>query len=411
MSAEDNDWFSPHASGGAASAAAKAQAPAPPKPPAAARPAAPTMNKLPARPASTLPGMTATASPAPAAASVPARATMPGHEQVAAPPPRPPQAASTQLGHAATIMATPPAAPATAAKEAPAPAPVTKPAAASAATASAKAPAPVAMAPTPAAPAATALAAVAATPSRPAQNVAAVDVDVSLEQAAPRDKKRRTIAIAAGAAVGVVVALVVGLRGGRHATPVPAAPPAVAVEAPAAPVVAPPTVVAVPAPAPPAAEPVAEAERPAPAPSPAPRIASAPKASKKVQPHPKGRRLMPDADAQRAQRRQPVRKLALASARKEKPAGDREAARAAYERGNSLLFSGDAGGAASAYREAVRLAPTDPVGYRGLGLASEKEGKSSDAINAFVNYLKLSRHAHDREVIARRLARLTHARK
>ncbi|HVU49034.1 MAG TPA: hypothetical protein VHL80_00005, partial [Polyangia bacterium] len=126
---------------------------------------------------------------------------------------------------------------------------------------------------------------------------------------------------------------------------------------------------------------------------------------------PRGRRLAGGADAPRAERRLPARKLALASAKKEKPAGDHEAARAAYERGNGLLFAGDAAGAASSYREAVRLAPGDPVGYRGLGLASEKEGKTDDAISAFVSYLKLSRHARDREVIARRLARLTRARK
>jgi len=327
---------------------------APPKLPLAPRPAAPTMNRLPARPASTLPGITAAASPAPAPPPAPARATMPGHAQVAAPAVRPAPAASPQLGHAATLVATAPAPPA-------------------------------------AAPGATALATVSTTPPRPAQNVPAVDVDVTIEPAAPSDKQRRAIVIAAGAAVGIVIALVVGLRAGRHAAP--AAPPAVAVAVPS-----PPPVVAVIAPAPPAAEPVAEA-------APAPPAA-------KPQPRPKGRRLAREAVAPRPEPRQPIRKLALATAKKEKPAaGDREAARAAYERGNSLLFSGDAGGAASAYREAVRLAPADPVGYRGLGLASEKEGKTNDAITAFVSYLKLSRHAHDREVIARRLSRLTHARK
>ncbi len=327
---------------------------APPKLPVAPRPAAPTMNKLPARAASTLPGIMATASPSPAPPPPAARATMPGHAQVAAPAARPAPAASTHLGHAATLVATAPTPPA-------------------------------------AAPGATSLATVSTTPPRPAQNVPAVDVDVTVEQAGASDKKRRATVIAAGAAVGVVIALVVGLRGGRHTTPV--APPAVAVAVPS-----PPPVVAPTAPAPPAAEPIAE-------------VAPAPPAAK-PKPHPKGRRLAREADAPRAEPRHPIRKLALASAKKEKPAaGDREAARAAYERGNTLLFAGDAGGAASAYREAVRLAPGDPVGYRGLGLASEKEGKTSEAITAFVSYLKLSRHAHDREVIARRLSRLTHARK
>ena len=59
----------------------------------------------------------------------------------------------------------------------------------------------------------------------------------------------------------------------------------------------------------------------------------------------------------------------------------------------------------------MRLAPGEPVGYRGLGLAYEKEGKIDDAISALVSYLKLSKHAHDREVIARRLFRLTHSRR
>jgi hypothetical protein len=311
---------------------------------------------------------------------------MPGHAQASV--------ASTQLGHAATIVATA-AAPAVVSPTAPAPAPAPPRAA------------PVAPSAPPSA-GATSLATVAATPPRPAGTVPAVDLDLSIGLGRPADKKRRTLAIAAGAAAGIVVALVVGLRGGRHAAPPRPTPAPVAVAAPAPAVAAPPA--AEPAPPPAAAEPIAEAERAAPTRGPAHRVASA-KTSAKSAAHPKGRRVAGDAAAPRAERRPPVRKLALASAKKEKPAGDREAARAAYERGNNLLFSGDSAGAASAYQEAVRLAPGDPVGYRGLGLASEKEGKTDDAISAFVSYLKLSRHAHDREVIARRLSRLTHARK
>jgi hypothetical protein len=416
MSNEDNDWFAPHGSAAPAkaqAAPAKPQASAPPAPPPAPRPAAPTFNKLPARPATTLPGITAAASPAPAPQPAPTRATMPGHAQAAppaaptaAPAPRPASVASTQLGHAATIVATA-SAPSVVTAAAPSPAPAPP---APAAARPAPAPAPAAVAP-----GATALQAVATTPPRSVQNVATVDVDVSVERAGPWHKRPRTIAIAAGATVGIVVALVVGLRGGRHAAPARVTPPPVAVTTPAAP----PAVAAPAAPAPvvepagpaPAAEPepaapVAKAERTAPA----PRVVSAKKTLAKHVAHPKGRRSVRDAEAPRAR---PTRKLALASAtKKEKPGvGDREAARAAYERGNSLLFAGDSAGAASAYQEAVRLAPGDPVGYRGLGLACEKEGKNADAISAFVNYLKLSKHAHDREVIARRLARLTHAHK
>src|SRR5262249_15660999 len=153
-----------------------------------------------------------------------------------------------------------------------------------------------------------------------------------------------------------------------------------------------------------------EPERAAPAPH-RKHVAVATKASsKKKKAHPKGRRAARDVDAPRAQRHRPVRKVALAKPlQKEQPAADREAARAAHQRGHGLLFSGECAGAAAAYQEAVRLAPADPVCYRGLGLAYEKEGKIDDAISALVSYLKLSKHAHDRELIARRLARLTHS--
>jgi hypothetical protein len=275
-------------------------------------------------------------------------------------------------------------------------------------------PAAGAASPPPQAHGATSLASVAPTPPRAAQSVAAVDIDVS---AAPRGPGRpKRLALVAGGAVVLVVALVVGLRGSRR-SPAPVAPPkAAVVAAPSAPPVVPsapsepPVAAAPPAPAP--AEQPAEPERASPAPH-RKHVAVATKAaSKKRKAHPKGRRAARDVDAPRAERHRPVRKVALAKpAKKEQPAGDREAARAAYERGNGLLFSGDAAGAAAAYQEAVRLAPADPVGYRGLGLAYEKEGKIDDAISALVSYLKLSKHAHDRELIARRLARLTHARK
>ena len=84
-------------------------------------------------------------------------------------------------------------------------------------------------------------------------------------------------------------------------------------------------------------------------------------------------------------------------------------ARASYERGNALLFAGDAAGAVAAYRKAVDLAPADPIGYRGLGLAYEQQGGTAAAIRALRKYLKLAPGAADREIISRRIARLGHA--
>ena len=77
-----------------------------------------------------------------------------------------------------------------------------------------------------------------------------------------------------------------------------------------------------------------------------------------------------------------------------------------YEKGNTLLFSGDAKGASAAYREAVRLAPNDPIGFRGLGLAYEQQGETVPAIKAFRRYLKLAPNAPDFAIIHRRIDRL-----
>ena len=78
-----------------------------------------------------------------------------------------------------------------------------------------------------------------------------------------------------------------------------------------------------------------------------------------------------------------------------------------YERGNALLFAGDAEGAIAAYRDAVRDAPADPIGYRGLGLAYEQKGETASAIRALHKYLKLAPHAADRAIISRRIDRLS----
>jgi hypothetical protein len=87
--------------------------------------------------------------------------------------------------------------------------------------------------------------------------------------------------------------------------------------------------------------------------------------------------------------------------------GDDGEARASYQRGNALLFAGDTAGAVTAYRKAVELAPADPIGYRGLGLAQEQRGETGAAVRALRKYLKLAPGAADREIISRRIARLS----
>jgi tetratricopeptide (TPR) repeat protein len=103
-----------------------------------------------------------------------------------------------------------------------------------------------------------------------------------------------------------------------------------------------------------------------------------------------------------------VRRTEVASRATPSPADDGEA-RASYQRGNALLFAGDAAGAVAAYRKAVELAPADPIGYRGLGLAYEQQGETGAAARALHKYLKLAPGAADREIISRRIARLGHA--
>jgi hypothetical protein len=78
-----------------------------------------------------------------------------------------------------------------------------------------------------------------------------------------------------------------------------------------------------------------------------------------------------------------------------------------YEHGNTLLLSGDSKGALVAYREAVKTAPSDPIGFRGLGLAYEQEGEPALAVRALRRYLKLAPDAPDRELIAKRIAKLS----
>jgi tetratricopeptide (TPR) repeat protein len=81
----------------------------------------------------------------------------------------------------------------------------------------------------------------------------------------------------------------------------------------------------------------------------------------------------------------------------------RAEARAAYQRGNARLLSGDLDGAIQAYGEAVRLNPTDPAGYRGLGLAHAEKGNKANAIRHFRQYLRLAPNAPDAPLITRRM--------
>jgi Tfp pilus assembly protein PilF len=93
-----------------------------------------------------------------------------------------------------------------------------------------------------------------------------------------------------------------------------------------------------------------------------------------------------------------------------KRAEDERSARASYERGNQRLLSGDTAAAISAYEEAVRSAPSSPSGYRGLGLAYEKEGKIAEAVGAFRKYLELAPSSTDRDLVGRRMRHLLRSR-
>jgi tetratricopeptide (TPR) repeat protein len=101
----------------------------------------------------------------------------------------------------------------------------------------------------------------------------------------------------------------------------------------------------------------------------------------------------------------PTPEPATASARKGvDPELDR--ARAAYRRGNGKLFSGDVSGAEAAYKEALAIYPGYISGYRGLGLAYERAGRTKDAIAAFHVYLRTVPLANDADLIRQRVARL-----
>jgi hypothetical protein len=108
----------------------------------------------------------------------------------------------------------------------------------------------------------------------------------------------------------------------------------------------------------------------------------------------------------RPSRGKQTRLAAAESAAAPKAGDDDRTARVSYERGNQRLLTGDTAAAISAYQEAVQSAPGSPSGYRGLGLAYEKEGKIAEAVRAFRHYLKLAPRSGDRDLVARRLRHL-----
>ena len=206
----------------------------------------------------------------------------------------------------------------------------------------------------------------------------------------------------AGATAALVVglALIVGLRppGGGKANASVATPATPSVETMQLTAVAPGTA---PRDAPPSAAPAADDE-------PAPRRRHAVKTKRKSSIAHHGNRQQRHDDARPAKATR-QRRVVAATATHNTPGAPapRGDPRGPYERGNALLFAGDAAGAIAAYREAVRDAPMDPIGYRGLGLAYEQQGETAAALRALRKYLKLAPDATDRPHISRRIERLS----
>jgi outer membrane biosynthesis protein TonB len=211
----------------------------------------------------------------------------------------------------------------------------------------------------------------------------------------PRSRRGPLLLVAAAAVgVGAAVALLSGPPK-QAASPIPkmvvtvgetpraAAPPAAAAPVPAK---------VVPIESPPPALP----ERPQ----------AGPAAQRPAAGHASARAAVARPEPARAPRRKKAparRKVAAKAAAPVKAAAPHGDPREAYERGNRLLFAGDLPGATAAYREAVELAPNDPIGYRGLGLARAQQGEMAGAIRALRRYLKLAPEARDRALIARRI--------
>ena len=237
---------------------------------------------------------------------------------------------------------------------------------------------------------------------------------VGLQPVQPR--RLAYLGIAMGVGIVLVAFLAIKLVRGRKAPAVPAATEVA--KATPEPAPAEPVVVAARAPAP---APPTPATRPppraAPAPSqhtssqeaPAPRpkataVAHAPKPAVEKR-HGSSRRAKARHEHTPRARKVAMKGSVAKSSSAASPA-EHPDPRPSYERGNAALLAGDGKGAIAAYREAVKTAPSDPIGFRGLGLAYEHEGETALAIKALRRYLKLAPDADDRTIITRRLDRL-----
>ncbi len=74
--------------------------------------------------------------------------------------------------------------------------------------------------------------------------------------------------------------------------------------------------------------------------------------------------------------------------------------------GNGKLFSGEHEDAVRAYKEALDIYPGYVAGYRGLGLAYEQLGRTSEAIAAYKVYVRAVPGAKDAGIIRKRLKAL-----
>jgi hypothetical protein len=235
-------------------------------------------------------------------------------------------------------------------------------------------------------------------PAEPAPLASAPPPATQLAPVARRPLRALSVALALVGITCFVIAKALPSKGKS-----PSVPPVTATTKPAAP---PPEVspIAPPADSPPTAVHVAEQKAPAVVPD------GDRTTAKRQKGHPIARERRAAHEGKdhrtRGSSKKRGREVALDSAPAPAPAGDDSAARSAYAKGNRLLLTGDTGGAISAYEEATRLAPASPVGYRGLGLAYEKQGNSAEAARAFRQYLKLAPGAEDRALIAERLHRL-----
>ena len=211
-------------------------------------------------------------------------------------------------------------------------------------------------------------------------------------------RTRRLMLMGSGAALSLAVGLMLVLRASGGATAVASVATPVTPSAPTTEPLAPATPEVAPAEAPPAAADSGKTDRVA-------KRRAGPAKRKASVAHQGKRQLKREARVAKADRKQ--RTLAAKRTTTPTAPAERGDPRPPYERGNALLFAGDATGAIAAYRDAVNDAPTDPIGYRGLGLAYEQKGETASAIRALHKYLKLAPRAADRAIISRRIDRLS----